>query len=371
MWQQIPWLGPTGFGWGEGLDAGWGTLVSTFPLRHGKGGVTVIDHGLVSLLRRQHGVVTRAQARAMGLSARQIDYRVRVGHWVAEGRGVYRDATAAPSWHSRLLVTCLRYGALASHRSAAVLHGIEGYRPGPLEIVVAPGSHRSVPGLRCHQSTQMDRAAPVTRDAIPCTGLARTVLDLAAVVGRPRLEDTIDAVVRDHGLELADLYDVLVRHSRRGRDGCGRLREALDARLGRETVPRSRWSRMVRNLLVDRGLPEPVFEYPVESGDGRRFEIDLAYPRARLAIELDSVRWHHDRRSFERDRMRRNRLTAAGWIVLNYTWDRFVEDPAGLCSEVRRCLGAQWAPLTSGTRGGVHGIHRPSPEIRGLQRRFS
>ncbi len=275
------------------------------------------------------------------MTSKQISGRVRTGLWIVQTRGVYLHSAVGTSWRASLLTACLGLDAVASHRSAAVLHSIDGFRVGRREVVVARGNERVVPGVHLHGSTQMDRADVVMRDEIPCTGLARTVLDLAAVVAPKRLEHTIDAVVRDRMLEWIDLYDVLVRHSRRGRDGCGRLRAILDVRYGDETIPLSSWSRMVSDLLVDAGRPRPELEHRVLTRDGSFVaQVDLAYPEHKLAIELDSIRWHLNHESFRRDPRRRNKLILAGWTVLNFTWADYVDEPAQLCATVSAALRA-------------------------------
>ena len=48
--------------------------------------------------------------------------------------------------------------------------------------------------------------------------------------------------------------------------------------------------------------------------------IDLAYPDACIAIEVDSYSWHMDNTSFERDRERDAELGVLGWKVLRFTW---------------------------------------------------
>ncbi len=185
----------------------------------------------------------------------------------------------------------------------------------------------------------MDLARRTVRKAIPVTGVGRTVLDVAAVVSRRRLDDTIDAVLRDGMLRLWDLYGVLIAHARRGRNGCAALRAALDARLGDNGVPLSRWSRMVADLLVETGLDKPRFEHPVLAADGEFIaQVDLAYPEHSLAIELDSVRWHHNLHNFAHDRQRRNRLLLVGWDVLNFTWDDYSHRPDQLCAAVTAAL---------------------------------
>ncbi len=282
----------------------------------------------------QHGLVTRAQALSSGMTENQVDKRLRSGQWVRAARGVYRHAAVALTRRSDLLAVCLAHDAMASHRSAAALHGIDGYDLDRVEVVVAKGRVRRIPGARLHHSTQMDLARRKYRDEIPCTGLRRTVLDLASVVDRTRLDRTIDAVLRDRLLRRSDLYSVLAIHSCRGRTGCGPFRAALEA-LGADPVPLSEWSRMVAELLLSFGLDYPALEYRVLGQDGALVaQVDLAYPSVRLAIELDSVRWHFNRVSFAEDPRRRNAMFLAGWNVLTFTWDDYAKHPAALCATV-------------------------------------
>ena len=290
-------------------------------------------------MKRQHGLVTRAQALADGMTKGQIKYRLGPGRWVAEARGVYRHAAVAPTALSRLLAVCLAHNGLASHRSAAALHRVDGYTLGRVEIVVPSGRSLTVAGVTVHESNQMSLARPTARRGVPCTGLPRTVLDLAAVVTRKRLDRTIDAVLRDGQLRPSDLYAVLASHARKGRDGCGALRASLDARLGDHPVPLSEWSRMVEDLLRDAGLGQPRLEYRICRANGSLIaQVDLAYPNRRLAIELDSARYHLNRESFVNDPRRRNRLMVAGWNVLTFTWDDYINRPADLCSTVAAAL---------------------------------
>ena len=241
-------------------------------------------------MRGQHGLITRAQALADGMTRGQIERSLRTGRWVREARGVYRHAAAPPTPLSKLLAACMVHDGLASHRSAAALQGIDGFTLGRIELSVPRGRKRAMKGVTLHESTQMNLARPVVKNAVPSTGLPRwLVLDLAAVVSRKRLDRAIDAVLRDRRLRPADLFGVLVSHSRQGRNGCAALRSALDRRFGDDPVPLSEWSRMVEDLLVASGLDRPRLEYRICGTDGTLIaQVDLAYPDCRLAIELDS-----------------------------------------------------------------------------------
>ena len=306
------------------------------------------------VLRRmkcQYGLVSREQALDDGLTEGQIKYRLRTGKWATETRGVYRHAAVRPTALSRLLAVCLAHNALASHRSAAALFGVDGYRLGRAEVVVPSGTGLAVRGVTVHESTQLGLARSTERRGVPCTGLPRTVLDLAAVVTRKRLDRTVDAVLRDRQLRPSDLYGVLASHARRGRAGCGALRASLEARLDDDPVPLSEWSRMVQDLLVDAGLGRPRLEYRICRADGNLIaQVDLAYPGRRVAIELDSVQYHLNRESFVSDPRRRNRLMVAGWNVLTFTWDDYINRPADLCSTVAATLDSA-SRRSSGCQG--------------------
>lgn len=290
-----------------------------------------------ALMEAQYGLVVRRQALAAGMTEHQIEERLRSALWVRAARRVYRHAAVPSTPESRVLAACMAHGALASHHSAAALHGIDGYKLDRVEVVLAKGRVRRIPGARLHHSTQIHLAGPVERHGIPCTRLDRTVLDLAGTVSRVALDRAIDAVLRRGLLRLSDLWQVLVSHSKPGRTGCVALRNALLARSGEGGVPLSDWSRMVADLLESSDLPRPVFEHRVQGRDGEFVaQVDLAYPSVRLAIELDSVGWHFNLESFVDDPRRRNALFVAGWNVLTFTWDDYINRPDHLCSTVSK-----------------------------------
>lgn len=288
-------------------------------------------------MRQQHGLISRQQALDEGMTDTQIKRRLAAGIWLRANRGVYRHAVFRETPLSRLLAGCLACNGLASHRSAAALHDLDGYKLDRVELVVPWKRKPIIKGALLHRTTQMHLAKPVDRQGIPCTGVGRTVLDLATVVSRKQLTRTLDAVLRDGLLRPSDLYAVLVSHSRQGRTGCVAFREVLDERCGDIRVPLSAWSRMVADLLVESGLDRPVMEHQICDLTGEFLaQVDLAYPTRRLAIELDSKRWHLNSEAFERDPRRRNSLAMNGWTVLTFTWSDYVDHPNQLCATVAK-----------------------------------
>lgn len=302
--------------------------------------MAVDEAQIAAKMREQHGLIVRSQALAAGMTRHRIQRRVRSGEWRSVRSGIYQQSATPVTARSRLLAACIAVSGLASHRSAAALHGLDGFELTKIDVVVSPERARAVTGMRLHRSAHMHLARPITLDNIPCTGLARTLLDLAALLDRRLLERAVDAALRDQRLRYVDLYNVIARHAANGRNGLVPLRAVLDERCADDPVPLSDWSRWVGELLTDSGLPAPTLEHRVHDADGRFVaQVDLAYPIQRLAVELDSIRWHHNRESFESDRNRRNRLIAAGWDVMAFTWREYTERPDSLCAVVAQTLG--------------------------------
>jgi len=71
--------------------------------------------------------------------------------------------------------------------------------------------------------------------------------------------------------------------------------------------------------------------------NGRRYDIDVAFRKQKLAVEIDGYATHGDRDAFEHDRQRQNDLVAAGWTVLRFTW-AMLNNPEQVVGLVRTTL---------------------------------
>ncbi|MGH9266444.1 MAG: type IV toxin-antitoxin system AbiEi family antitoxin domain-containing protein, partial [Acidimicrobiales bacterium] len=162
-----------------------------------------MDEAIARLAARQHGCFSRGQALAAEMTDSVIRRRIGSGRWVAVAVGVYRLAGMPVTWRQRALAACLVAGpgAVVSHRSAAVLWGISGFRPGRLEITVPRGRSNRNALARVHRSN----VKGVRRDGVPVTRVARTVHDLAGVVGGAVLEEAVDDVLCRRLVRLEEL----------------------------------------------------------------------------------------------------------------------------------------------------------------------
>lgn len=270
-----------------------------------------LDIRVEEVAARQHGVFTRDQARAVGASVDACERRLASGLWVSSGHaGVYALRGHAPTWHQRLIAGVLAgpAGTVASHRSAAMLHGV---REGtPVEVTVPMRAQHRLPGV-VHQLPVASNDRCVV-DGIPATRIDRTLFDLAAVLGEVQVERAVEAALRS-GLTTRERLASYAEEAGR-RWGAGRFRRVV----GRCSAGRPTGSELeVRflQLLRAAGLEEPVRQHEVRV-DGQRYFLDFAYPARRLAIELDGRAFH----GFDEERRRQNSLILAGWTLLRFTW---------------------------------------------------
>jgi very-short-patch-repair endonuclease len=296
-----------------------------------------LDRLLADRARPQHGLVTTSQARALGFSDKMIRVRRQASRWQALAPDVFIVNGAPVTWATKVMAGCLATGGVASHRTAAVLHDVRGFRPGPVELTVPYTISRRAPGAIVHRSKDLERCSPVLIDHTPTTSVSRLVVDLGAVVPFSRYEAAVDDLIGRRLISWDDALIVLEAHSRKGRNGCGPLRALVEQRFG-EHLPESVLERVFLQLLRDRQLDEPVPQYEVHDHAGFIARVDFAYPDRRVAVELDSVRYHLDAPTFEKDHIKRARLTAAGWKVLAFTWHMVIDHPVQVTDAVRRVL---------------------------------
>lgn len=299
------------------------------------------DRIIASIAAGQHAAVSRRQLLDAGLTVHAIGYRMRGGLLVPVHPGVYRLAGSPVTWHQRIKAATLAAGpgAVASHRAAGFLLGLEGIEP-RTEVTVgrerAPKPH----GVVVHRLGSLSPGDVEERGGIPRTRPPATLLGLAAVVSGPNLERALDdAMVR--GLVSRDqLERRLATAGRQGRPGAAALAALLAARAGSPRWTQSEFERRLMALVVSGGMAPPFPQFEVVLPDGRRVFLDFAWPDVRLALEAQSYRHHAGRLAWSADQRRTAMLTALGWRVLPVTWSDLVDSPRQLLATLRRAHAA-------------------------------
>lgn len=298
-----------------------------------------LDRRLAEIARTQRALITLGDARSAGGSRSQLHRRASAGILERLAPRVYAARAAPPSDDGRLLATVLSIEAQVgvSHLGAGRRYGIPGYRTADPELSVPRGTRIARPGVRIHESTDLDRCTLVDVGGIPTTDPARTLLDLARYVGPQRLARNIEWCRREGLVDWPELVATLARHARRGRPGIQKFRAVLDANAHRLEVTDVDMELLVLGLLRQHGLPEPVLHHQVWQGGRFVAELDLAYPDRKVGIECDGdVHLLPEVRT--RDLPRQNDLILLGWTILRFDPTRYRTSPMGIVSEVRAAL---------------------------------
>jgi very-short-patch-repair endonuclease len=295
------------------------------------------DAEIGQLAEAQHGVVARRQLRRLGLSEGEIERRVGRGYLIRVHQGVYAVGHRLLTQHGHWMAAVLACGedAVLSHRSAAALLGIAPRRSIAPEVS-RPARFRKRPGIACHQQ-------PIAADewetveGIPCTGLSRTLLDLAAIAEEREVERALHEAEVQRLTDRVSVPHLLRRYPRRR--GTPLLRRLLTDKRPAGTT-RNDFEEGFVAFLDRHRLPRPIFNGTL-SLRGRLLSPDCMWPEQRLIVELDSRGVHDTDKVFESDRLRDRHLLLAGWRWIRVTWRQLHREPAELAADLREALAEQ------------------------------
>jgi very-short-patch-repair endonuclease len=264
-----------------------------------------------SLAARQHGVVTRKQLLALGMSEEAVEHRIHRGRLHRLRRGVYVVGRPAVSRAGQLMAAALSCGSRAriSHYGAGWLWGISTWEE-RIDVVVPNGVFRRRPGIQVHRRLDLDSEEKRRVHGIPVTDPVNTIVDLASSMSDARLERTIRETDR---LGLADpesLREALDEMP--SRPGTGRLRGVLEA--ASFSLTDSELERRFLRLVRRGGLSLPKTQVQLNG-----YRVDFYWPDLGLVVETDGLIYHRTPSQQKRDRLRDQAHTAAGLTTLRFT----------------------------------------------------
>ncbi|GAA4608022.1 hypothetical protein GCM10023195_31030 [Actinoallomurus liliacearum] len=300
---------------------------------------------LMALATAQGGVFSRRQALAAGYGTRAIRDRLAAGSWLARRRGVYVtralwDASDVIDRHAidvaAAILSFRRPDAVASHRSAARIHGIETLKPPP--DVVTLTRPAEAPGRGKHRGIRVERAT-LPRDhlrserGIPLTTPARTVVDLARTL--PFREGV---VVADSALFLRRTgREALIRvvEDCARWPGIERARAVVDFAHPRARSP---LESITRVMFAEQGLPPPEVGVLVGEDDEIFTEVDFLWPDRRTIAETDGLVKYTSPERLRTEKLKQERLEELGFTVVRLTWRQITERPEESAARVRRAF---------------------------------
>jgi very-short-patch-repair endonuclease len=225
--------------------------------------------------------------------------------------------------------------AKLSHRSAAGLQGIRrDNRPNP-DVTLPSSSVRPRPRIEVHKSSTLEPADFTTVAGIPCTTVARTLVDLGDVVSRREVERALDQAERLRLFDGKAVHEALTRAG--PRRGAGILRAVLgsyeEPALTEEGIEEAFLA-----LCRQASLPSPAVQAWITLGDGIAYKADFLWRRHKLIAETDGRDVHTTRKAFEHDRLRDQRLTLARYTVVRFTWRQVTREPQRIAGALQALL---------------------------------
>ena len=245
-----------------------------------------------AFMRRQYGLIARDQAIAGGVSPLQIRWQLTRGRWVLLRPDVYALAGAPPTWEQTVLAAVLAGGdrVAASHGTAGHLRMLKHVDDLGIELVAPLGRHKRLDGVVGHRSGALFDSDLTVYRSIPTTTVARTLIDVSSRLSERHLGHAIDDALRRRILNLEDLRRTAGRLGSAPGRSMRKVHRALALRIpGYDPLHSDLETRALR-VIAAAGLPVPRQQYPMVLG-GIDIHLDLAYPEARLAIELDGFEW--------------------------------------------------------------------------------
>lgn len=270
---------------------------------------------------------------ALGLGSQIVDRRVAAGRLHRVHQGVYAVGHSNLTLRGSFMAAVLAggSGAVLSHRSAAVLWGVRDGSSGQIDVTAPNRRGRFPTGIAAHRDGALLDADCTAVHGIPCTTVARTLLDFAGVTSLPELRKAIAEAEVLRLLDFAETRQLIKRN--RGRRGVARLRLILEELDPDTKRTRSELERLFLAMCVRAGLPRPEVNARLDV-DGGQLVPDFLWRDAGLIVEADSRRFHDTHSAFQSDRRREQRLQGAGWRVSRCTWEQVEREPRTLAKTI-------------------------------------
>jgi alkylated DNA nucleotide flippase Atl1 len=292
---------------------------------------------LDEVLDRQHGVLTRAQALASGLTRAEIEHRLTRKVWQRVFPGVYATFSGPLDRAAQVWAAVLRAGsgAVASHQTAAELQGLID-RSSQVVHVTVPGTRhpQRVEGVVIHRSDRLTERRHPSRSP-PQTTVEETVLDL--VDASTHADDAMAWLARAVGSRVTTGPRLAAAVKRRGRLRHRALVvDALaDIASGSHSIAELRYLRDVERC---HGLPASARQVRRVVDGASRYD-DVRYRRYATLVEIDG-RAAHPEHARWRDMRRDNAAVLEGQQVLRYGLADIASAPCRVAAQVIEALRA-------------------------------
>jgi very-short-patch-repair endonuclease len=290
------------------------------------------------ILAKQDSVVSQSQAAACGMTRKALRHRARPGGpWQELLPRTYLAVTGDPTVAQQEVAAALYAGP------HGVLTGLAALRRHGLKVPAAKEISVLIPASRARPSVAFVNMRPTVRMPVPICyrGVVQYALPDRALADAARELHSfrqVRALVADAVQQRTCRIDLLQVELNQGpRRGSAWLRRSLAEVAG---GVRSSAEGDFGDLIRRSGLPMPMFNARLYAGQVFIAVVDAWWPKAGVAVEVDSRAWHLLPHDWERDLRRHARMSAHGIIALHIPPSRIRKDPAGVIADIKDVLRA-------------------------------
>ncbi len=289
-----------------------------------------IDRDLRAIAASQLGVVTTAQAAATLISEQSMSFRRSSGQLDRLFPGVVTVDGHHPPFQRLLAAALAVDDSTIAGPSAGLILGL------PVGKRWAEPDAPVVLNVPSHRVVRLSGVQPV-RSSVPLPNRpwmgARLATPAAVVALLPKFVDAhtvqrcLDHCLVERLTTVAAVTKVIEAQPYRAVTGRAMLLELLAARAGR-AGHRSRLEQRVAGWLTDAGLGGWRSNHSVHVSRGGPVEVDFAWCRPKVALEISPFYTHGSQATQERDMVRRRLLLQAGWKVVEATHSDLIDKAA-------------------------------------------
>jgi very-short-patch-repair endonuclease len=307
-----------------------------------------VTESIESAFSRNGGLATTAELLALGVSKDQLRWWARNGQVTALARGVYsptawlkKMADDPRRMHAIAVGAMIKRnpGLVASHESAAYLHGIDLLLPTtaamPRVTLTRSSKERnhSLVGGALVRFAKLPDDHVTTALGVPVTSIARTVMDIARTTGFMEGVVAADSALRTHAVVKVE-FAIILEDCAQWK-GVVRARSVLDFSDSRsesalESVARVRFAQF--------RIRPPGLQVNISGTQGFIGRADFCWEEYRTIAEADgALKYEEQGRERARAQLARDeRFHDAGWGTFHFTWREIYHEPAPTIDRLRR-----------------------------------
>jgi very-short-patch-repair endonuclease len=242
---------------------------------------------------------------------------------LAISHGAYALPNAPPE-----IVAAVRLNGVASHSSAAALHGFSLWQPSKVLHVTAASWHPPEPGVELHRARLLPSDVDTFR---PMTSALRTATDCGRCLALVDAVVVLDSALH-RGLVRMDALRAAAKAARG--HGAAALRRAVRYANGLADSPLETVVRILATVLGG----DVQIQVRIR-GVGK---VDIVLD-GWLVIETDGFEFHSNRAAYREDRRRSNALVEHGTVLLRFTYEDVCE-PLDVLEQIERVyrMGPPW-----------------------------